>query len=100
MPRWPSILARSRQGHTWCLWRDGWVGRAIYLLAPIAVGQAKYVLQSEVLAMDETAIKAGRTAPGKMRQAYFWPVYGDANEMVFPYAPTCEHRHVKEFLGG
>ena len=26
--------------------------------------------------MDKTSVKAGRVAPGKMRTAYFWPVYG------------------------
>ena len=50
--------------------------------------------------MDETSIKAGRTAPGKMRQAYFWPVYGDQDEIVFHYAPTRQHRHVETFLNG
>ncbi|MBK6510571.1 MAG: transposase [Haliea sp.] len=34
-----------------------------------------------------------------MRQGYFWPLYGDADEMVFRYAPSREHRHVTTFLG-
>ena len=34
-----------------------------------------------------------------MRQAYFWPVFGDNNEIVFHYAPSREHRHVESFLG-
>ncbi|WP_087462560.1 IS66 family transposase [Oleiphilus messinensis] len=34
--------------------------RAIELLRPIAVAQLEHVLQSKVLAMDETPIKAGR----------------------------------------
>ena len=50
--------------------------------------------------MDETSIKAGRIARGKMRQAYFWPVYGDQNEIVFHYAPTRQHCHVETFLDG
>ena len=50
--------------------------------------------------MDETPVKAGRVAPGKMRQAYFWPVYGEDDEIVLHYAPTREHRHVDAFLGG
>ena len=77
-----------------------WAGRAIDLLEPIVQAQAAHVLQSEVLAMDETSIKAGRTAPGKMRQAYFWPVYGDQDEIVFHYAPTRQHHHVETFLNG
>ncbi|MBW0298688.1 hypothetical protein B4P00_21190 [Shewanella xiamenensis] len=35
------------------------------------------ILQSQVLAMDETPIKAGKAGPGKMKQSYFWPVYGE-----------------------
>jgi hypothetical protein len=34
-----------------------------------------------------------------MRQAYFWPIYGDADEMVFHYAPSRAHEHVQAFLG-
>jgi len=53
-----------------------------------------------VLAMDETPIKAGREKKGKMRQAYFWPIYGEADEIVFRYASSREHRHVKRLLEG
>lgn len=35
--------------------------------------------------MDETPIKAGRKNKGKMQQAYFWPVYGEEDEIVFTY---------------
>ena len=35
------------------------------------------IVQSEVLAMDETPIKAGRKVKGKMHTGYFWPMYGD-----------------------
>ncbi len=77
-----------------------WAGQAIDLLAPIADAQHRHVLQSRVLAMDETPIKAGREKKGKMRQGYFWPMYGEADEIVFRYAPSREHRHVNAFLGG
>lgn len=76
-----------------------WAGRAIDLLAPIVEAQSQHQLLSRVLAMDETPIKAGREKQGKMRQAYFWPVYGEDDEVVFHYAPSREHRHVQEFLG-
>ena len=69
------------------------------LLEPIFEAQCRSVLESAVLAMDETSIKAGRTGPGKMRQAWFWPIFGDRNEIVFHYAPSREHRHVEAFLG-
>ena len=76
-----------------------WASRAIDRLAPITQAQSAHVLTSRVLAMDETSIKAGRQAKGKMRTGGLWPVYGDADEVVFPYAPTREHRHVHAFLG-
>lgn len=76
-----------------------WVSRAIDLLNPIVDAQCLHILQSRVIAMDETPIKAGRLKKGKMRQGYFWPIYGDADEMVFRYAPSREHRHVDAFLG-
>ena len=77
-----------------------WAGRAIDLLVSIVDAQHRHVLQSRVLAMDETPIKAGRKRKGKMRQAYFWPMYGDGDEIVFHYAPSREHRHVETLLEG
>ena len=77
-----------------------WASQAIDLLVPIVDAQHRHVLQSRVLAMDETPIKAGRVKKGKMRQGYFWPIYGEADEIVFRYAPSREHRHVAAFLGG
>ena len=47
-----------------------WAGRAIDLLSPLVDAQCRHVLQSRVLAMDETPIKAGRKKKGKMHQAY------------------------------
>jgi transposase len=77
-----------------------WVGRSIDLLRPIVEAQRRHILLSRVLAMDETATKAGRQKKGKMRQAYFWPIYGEDGEIVFLYAPSREHRHVATFLEG
>ena len=76
-----------------------WASRAIDLLAPITAAQSAHVLTSRVLAMDETSIKAGREGKGKMRTGWLWPVYGDSDEIVFPYAPSRAHRHVYAFLG-
>jgi transposase len=76
-----------------------WSSRAIALLEPIVEAQNRHILQSKVLAMDETPIKAGKRGKGKMRQAYLWPVYGDHDEMVFHYTSSRAHRHVVELLG-
>jgi len=76
-----------------------WTSRAIALLEPIVDAQNRHILQSKVLAMDETPIKAGKQGKGKMRQAYLWPVYGDQDEIVFHYTNSRAHRHVVELLG-
>lgn len=38
--------------------------------------------------MDETPIKAGRRVKGKLHTGYFWPVYGDRDEVAFPFADS------------
>ena len=76
-----------------------WTHSAIALLEPIYTAQQASVLESGVLAMDETPIRAGRKSKGKMRTAYFWPMYGDRDEVVFPYAASRAHKHVEAFLG-
>ena len=52
------------------------------LLEPIHAAQLDSIRTSRVKAMDETPIKAGRAGPGKMKAAYFWPVYGEQDESV------------------
>jgi transposase len=79
--------------------------RSADLLEPIYEAQLASILQSDVLAMDETPIKAGRKKGkppdrGKMKQGYFWPIYGDRDEVAFPFAPTRAHRIVPELLQG
>jgi transposase len=73
--------------------------RAINLLEPIFDAQFEHLLQSRVLAMDETPIKAGRKAKGKMRQGYLWPIYGEADEIVFGYTSSRAAGHVRDVLG-
>lgn len=72
--------------------------RSVELLRPIAEAQLRSILQSKVLAMDETPIKAGRAGKGKMKTGWFWPVYGDADEIVFTYASTRAKRHIEQVL--
>ena len=73
--------------------------RAINLLEPIFDAQFEHLLQSRVLAMDETPIKAGRKAKGRMCQGYLWPLYGEADEIVFTYTPSRAAGHVRDVLG-
>ena len=76
------------------------VRRAIALLEPIADAQLDNALLSRVLAMDETPIKVGlsKTKKGKMHQGYYWPIYGDQDEVCFIYTDSRAHRHVGHIL--
>jgi len=79
------------------------VKRAIDLLRPIVDAQTDNVLRSRVLAMDETPIKAGhqgRAGPqkGKMKSGWFWPLYGDADEVVFTYSNSRGRLHIEQVL--
>ncbi len=69
------------------------------LLAPIAESQLESIRQSRVKAMDETPIRAGRNAKGKMNTGYFWPVYGERHEIAFLFYPSRGSQHVREALG-
>jgi len=75
-----------------------YVQRAIDLLAPIAKAQHAHILQSKVLAMDETPIKAGRDGPGKLKPTWYWPLYGDADELSFTWSESRGSAHVKTQL--
>ena len=72
---------------------------AASLLTPIHDAQLESIRASRVKAMDETPIKAGRAGPGKMKAAYFWPVYGEQDEICFLYYPSRAAKHVQEALG-
>jgi transposase len=69
------------------------------LLEPIHDAQFASIRASRVKAMDETPIKAGQAGAGKMKAAYFWPVYGEQDEICFLYYPSRAGRHVQEALG-
>jgi transposase len=73
--------------------------RAIDLLEPIYQAQLEHIREGRVVTVDETPIKAGRSAPGKMRTAYFWPVYGEDHEICFPYASNRHFDNLKAILG-
>ena len=75
-----------------------WVKRAIELLRPIVDAQCQHILLSRVLAMDETPIKAGRQSKGKLKQGYFWPLYGEDHEVVFTYSDSRGRRHIEQVL--
>lgn len=76
-----------------------WVQRAAELLEPIYHALLSSILQSQVLAMDETPVKAGRRGKGKLQTGYFWPIYGDQDEIAFPFAASRAQCVVREALG-
>ncbi|MBT6272859.1 MAG: transposase, partial [Chromatiales bacterium] len=77
-----------------------WCHRAIRLLAPIYQAQLRHILQSKVLCIDETPVKAGRNKPGTMAIAWYWPIYGEEDEVAFTFSPSRGHRHLLDVLPG
>jgi transposase len=73
--------------------------RSTELLKPIYQAQLKHLLLSRVLAMDETPVKAGRKKKGKMNLAYFWPIYGDQDEVCFTFSLSRGVQHILDQLG-
>ncbi len=80
----------------------------IALLEPIYDAQFQVIRCGRVIAMDETPIKAGRRLqgkaadkkqPGGMKTGYFWPVYGEHDEICFPFSPSRCHANVITLLG-
>lgn len=76
-----------------------WVHDALDLLEPIYLAQLTSILNSRVLAMDETPIRAGRKGHGKMKTGFFWPVYGDRDEVAFPFAQSRAKKEAVAILG-
>jgi hypothetical protein len=76
-----------------------WVQRAAELVEPIYYALLSSILQRHVLTMDETPIKAGRRVKGKLHTGYFWPIYGDQDEIAFPFAASRAQAVVREALG-
>jgi transposase len=73
--------------------------QTISLLEPIYDAQFDSIRADRVKAMDETPIKAGRKERGKMKLAYFWPVYGGHDEVCFPFFPSRDGENVRAALG-
>lgn len=73
--------------------------KAVALLDPIYEAQLDSIRASRVKAMDETSVKAGRAQAGKLKQGYFWPVYGERDEVCFPFFDTRGGESIEEVLG-
>jgi transposase len=77
-----------------------WMHRVGGILEPIHGANLASIVAGSTATMDETPIRAGRDRPGHMRRAYFWPIYGDHNEVAFLYSPTRDGAIVRETLRG
>jgi transposase len=80
-------------------WLTQLAQRSISLLEPIYQAQFASIRTSRVKTMDETPIKAGRSGHGKMQTGYFWPVYGEEDEVCFPFHPSRSADFVASALG-
>jgi len=80
-------------------WLTQLVHASAALLEPIYTAQLDAIRASRVKAMDETPIKAGRAGPGKLKGGYFWPVYGERDEICFVFHESRQGRHIAETLG-
>ena len=73
--------------------------QGVALLEPIYQAQCDSIRASRVKAMDETPIKAGRGQAGKLKTAYFWPVYGQLDEVCFAFFESRRAEHIEQALG-
>jgi transposase len=77
-----------------------WIQKGIELLRPIYQAMLHQMVQSSVLAMDEVPMKAGRKHKGKMQQTYFWPIYGEQDEVAFTWSTSRGIEHAIKQLSG
>lgn len=80
-------------------WLTQLVHRTAALLEPIYAAQLASIREGAVIAMDETPIKASRKSRGRMKTSYYWPLYGDRDEVVFPWFASRASPHVPAVLG-
>ncbi len=50
--------------------------------------------------MDETPIKAGRKKKGQMKASWYWPIYGENDEICFTWSDSRGSAHIEQQLEG
>ena len=80
-------------------WLTQLVHRTAALLEPIYEAQLASIRAGAVIAMDETPIKASRKSRGRMKTTFYWPLYGDRDEVAFPWFASRASPHVAALLG-
>jgi len=81
------------------------VEKASLLLEPVAKAVLASILESALIAMDETPTKAGHKKQhgakhGQMRQGWYWPLYGDRDEVYFHFSSSRGADVVHTLLSG
>jgi len=79
-------------------WLTQLVHRTAALLEPIYEAQLVSIRAGPVIAMDETPIKASRRSRGRMKTTYYWALYGDHDEVAFPWFASRAAAHVGAVL--
>lgn len=85
-----------------------YVSQGIDLLTPIATAMLSNILSGGNISMDETPMKAGRQTSTRrtskthntMKQTYFWPIYGEQNEVAFTWSSSRGKQHAMKQLSG
>lgn len=82
-----------------------YASRGIDLLVPVVDAMVGNMIDGGHLSMDEVPMKAGRQrATGRkhntMKQTYFWPIYGEQDEVAFTWSSTRSTQHAIEQLRG
>jgi transposase len=80
-------------------WLTQLVQQASQLLEAIYQAQLNSILGGGVITMDETPVKAGQAGAGQMKASYFWPIYGELDEVCFAHFESRRHEHVEQALG-
>lgn len=75
------------------------VFRVALLLKPIHQAILSSILRGSTIAMDETPIRYGRKGKGKMNRGYYWPLYGENDEIYFHFSPSRGSQVVFDLLG-
>lgn len=86
-----------------------YVSQGIDLLIPIANAVLCNIMGGGNISMDETPMKAGRqtstrrsrtSSQTSMKQTYFWPIYGEQDEVAFTWSSSRGKQHAMAQLSG
>jgi hypothetical protein len=75
-----------------------YVHRTAGILKPIYQALIVSIASGSIVWMDETKVRAGKVN-GKMKQGYFWSIYGEKEEVAFHYNRSRGHEIIYEVLG-